>query len=343
MADAALQLDDHYLNHLVPLNSLSSELQEELLASSAIERLPPGRRIFSQGDSDNRTIFLLSGHLVLVADGAEAVTLRANNEEASRPIAAAQPRQVTALAGSSVTILVIDSQVFNRIIDKSQGVVYDDTVALEDREDCHQVLARHALFARMPKPHQQVLLRRMVEIRATEGQVIIAEGQPGEYYYFVLSGSCHVSSSRNDVDLAGELLPGQGFGEAALIENGCHQNTVTMAEDGSILRLSKGEFMTLMVKPFIRTLDQLAARELIDQGAILLDIRTPSAFKKAHLPDSINLPLIFLHRLVGILDNKRTYVICGHHGRRAMLAAFLLAETGVHATVLEVDVEKSLS
>ena len=343
MAVAALKLDEHYLNHLTPLNSLAPELLEEVLANSEVERLPPGRRIFSQRDADNRTIFLLSGQLVLVADGQAAVTLRADSREASQPIAAGKPRQVTALAGSSVTILTIDSTVLSRVMDKSRGVASQEGVSVADRDDCRQVLSNHPLFSNLPEPHQQVLLRRMVEIQAWKDQPVVQEGAPGDYYYIVLSGSCCVSTTKRDTAFEHILTPGCGFGESALIENGVYQITVTMAEDGSLLRLSKGEFMTLMVKPFVKTLDRETARERIDQGSILLDIRTPSAFKRAHIPGSINLPLMFLHKLVEILDNNRSYIICGHHGRRAMLAAFLLAETGVQAAVLDIGAEKLLS
>jgi len=342
MAVAALKLDENYLNHLAPLNSLSPELLEEVLANSVVERLPPGRRIFSQTDADNRTIFLLSGQLVLVADGQAPVTLRAGSQEASQPIAARQPRQVTALAGSSVTILTIDSMVLSRIIGEDDTETSQDAVVAGDREDCREVLARHALFSNLPEPHQQVLLRRMTEVRVQKGQVVVQEGATGDYYYIVLSGTCSVSSNKRDVE-SQVLTPGCGFGESALIENSTYQDAVTMNEDGSLLRLSKGEFMTLMVKPFVKSLDQIAARELLDDGAIFLDIRTPSAYKRAHVPNSINLPLVFLHKLVGILDNNRTYIICGNQGRRAMLAAYLLAESGVQAAVLDIGAEKSLS
>ena len=344
MAVAALKLDEHYLHHLTPLNSLSPELLEEVLANSAVDRLPPGRRIFSEGDTDNQTIFLLSGQLVLVADGQAPVTLRADSREASQPIAAKQPRQVTALAGTSVTILTINTAVLQQIMGVSPAEeASQDSVTVAERDDYRQILDKHPLFANLPEPHKQVLQRRMVEVQAAKGDVIIHEGAMGDYYYFVVSGSCRVSSSGQDTAYIIELGPGCGFGEAALIENGSYHNTVSMAQDGSLLRLSKGEFMALMVKPYIKTLDQDTARELIDQGAIMLDIRTPSAFKRSHIPDSINLPLIFLHKLVGILDKSRSYIICGHHGHRAILAAFLLAERGVQAAVLDIGAEKSLS
>jgi CRP-like cAMP-binding protein len=348
MAVAALKLDEHCLGHLIPLNSLDPELLDEVIANSTVERLPPGRRLFSQGETDNRTFYLLSGQLVLIADGQAAVTLKADSREAAQPVAAQQPRRVTALAGTSVTVLAVDTAVLGQIIEKSQRLnVQASTVIADDEEHEHQqALGKIALFSSLPEPHRRVLLRRMVELKASKGDVIVFEGGPAEYYYTLVSGACSVTSTlgNGDADDDGvELTAGCGFGESALIENTGYQHTVTMSQDGVLLRLSKGEFLALLVKPHVRCLNEQALAELKGQGAILLDVRNPTAFKRQHIPGSINIPLVVLRRIAGLLARDRPYIICGHHGRRATMAAFVLAEAGANASVLDAPTDNLLS
>lgn len=346
MAAAALKLDEHYLGHLIPLNSLDPELLDQVIANSVVERLPPGRRLFSQGESDNRTIYLLTGQLVLVADGQAAVTLRAGSREAAQPVAAQQPRRVTALAGSSVTILSIDTAVLGQVLEKNQNASVQTPTATAEDHPYGQMLGKIPLFSGLPEPHRRVLLQRMIELKAAKGDVIVFEGGPAEYYYTVVSGACEATTSVENSDAEDgsiELTAGSGFGESALIENTGYQHTVTMTRDGVLLRLSKGEFLTLLVKPYVRFVNDQALAELQTQGGVLLDIRTPTAFKRQHIPGSINVPLVLLRRIAGLLAKDRPYVICGHHGRRATMAVFLLAEAGVNACVLDAPPDNPLT
>jgi len=347
MSVAAKGLDEAHLNHLAPLNSLAPELLEEVVANSTVERFPPGRRIFSEKEDDNRTIFLLSGQLALMAEGHGAITLRADSNEAAQPIAEQHPRQVTALASTSVTILSIDTDLLNNLIAKNKDRVPQAPELDSGMQQHMQQLFNNPLFGSLPEPHQQVLMRRMVEIEAKAGDVIIREGDPSEYYYIVIEGRCRVS--RNVGGHAGqeifiaELVAGSGFGEGALIENDFHDSSVTVIEDGILLRLSKGEFLTLLVKPFVKWVAYDETQGLQEQGSVLLDVRAPASYQRAHLPGSINLPLIVLRKAATILDREKHYIVCCDIGRRSATAAFLLAEQGVNVSILDGGVRKAMA
>lgn len=346
MAMAAEELDEAHLGNLAPLNSLTPELLEQVVANSKVERFPPGRRIFTEREDDGRTVFLLSGQIALMADGHGAVTVRADSDEASLPIAEQHPRQVTALASTRVSILSIETKLLQDLIEQNKKLVKDKhNEIINDQPDTIKTVLKTPLFAGLPEPHQQVLVRRMVEMPVKAGEVVIKEGDPSEFYYLIVAGKVRVTrkagGNMDNEILITELSSGNGFGEGALIENDFHDSTVTMLEDGMLLRLSKGEFLTLLVRPYVKWLSFEEAKALQQEGAVLLDVRTPASFQRQHLPNSINLPLIIFRKAVTILDKTKQYVVCCDVGRRSATAAFLMAEQGLYVSILEGGVRKA--
>jgi rhodanese-related sulfurtransferase len=201
------------------------------------------------------------------------------------------------------------------------------------------------LFARLPKPHQQVLKNRMKEVAYNRGEVVIHEGDDSNFYYLILEGRCSVtrqlSRYGHKVHLA-DLLPGDGFGEGALIANDYHDSTVTMEEDGLLLQLSKGEFLTLLVRPYVKWLPYKNVVALQREGATLVDVRSPEVFHKQHLKNSINFPLRILRQTAFLLDKDRQYIVCCDTSRRSAAAAFLLAQQGMEVKILSENLRKAL-
>jgi rhodanese-related sulfurtransferase len=64
-----------------------------------------------------------------------------------------------------------------------------------------------------------------------------------------------------------------------------------------------------------------------DEGAILLDVRTPAEFREGHLEGALNLnwldPTVFSEKLKGIPKEKVIYLYCKAGGRSLMAAAKL--------------------
>lgn len=344
MGLAKLDLDEEHLGTLSPFNSLSPELLKEVIEHCSIERFPPGQRIFAERDNDNRTIFLLSGQLALMAEGHGAITLKADSSEAHQPIAAQQPRQVTALASTSVTVLTIDSSFLSGVLDRAKregGVAETPSDSFQQR---FNAVFNSALFVELPDPHKQVLMRRMVEMPVKAGQMVIQEGQASENYYLIVEGNCRVTRGAGKQTIyVADLGPGMGFGEGALIENDYHDSTVTMTDDGLLLSLSKGEFLTLLVRPFIKWVQYEEMRKLQKEGSTVIDIRTAAAYQRANVDGSINLPLVVLRKAVTILDRNRHYIVCCDVGRRSATAAFLMAQHGLNVSILEGGLRKALS
>jgi phage shock protein E len=66
----------------------------------------------------------------------------------------------------------------------------------------------------------------------------------------------------------------------------------------------------------------------IEQGAIILDVRTPGEYETGHIDGSINIPLSKLHAKKLSLDKNETYITVCSHGLRSIKAMNLLKEKG---------------
>jgi putative ABC transport system ATP-binding protein len=81
------------------------------------------------------------------------------------------------------------------------------------------------------------------------GDVIIRQGDPGETFYLIRSGSVDVTRRAGHVgteDPVTTLGPGTCFGERALIEDELRNASVTAAEDVEVYALAKTDFWALL-------------------------------------------------------------------------------------------------
>jgi rhodanese-related sulfurtransferase len=170
------------------------------------------------------------------------------------------------------------------------------------------------------------------------GEVVIKQGDEGDYYYAIVKGRVTVPRetplNKDGIRLA-ELGPGESFGEEALIAEAKRNATVRMATEGVLMRLAKQDFRELMNDPLLNVVDDAAAREIIARGGKWLDVRLPSEFQNLRIEDSINVPLYFIRLKLGTLDPSTPYVVCCDTGRRSAAAAFILVEKGFDAYVLQ--------
>jgi len=66
-----------------------------------------------------------------------------------------------------------------------------------------------------------------------------------------------------------------------------------------------------------------------DNGAVLLDVRTPQEYREGHIPGSKNIPLQTIDKVDAVVENKDTtlYVYC-YSGARSRQAASMLQHMG---------------
>lgn len=331
-------IGDTRLSHFSPLNQLDPASREELVRASSIEQLPPGRCLFQREDMSTRTLFLISGQLALLSDGQEARMLRADTREASAPIDPHNPRRVTALARTSVTVLSVDSELLATLLERGEkpsGSGGGSPVTPYDDEAADDRLFSAPLFARLPQPHRQVLKHRMTRIQIPAGKTLVREGEPARSYYFIERGRLRLTRrGRRRETLLMEAGPGAGVGEYGLLTSGRHDTTVSALEDSCVAGFSRGEFLTLLVRPLLHWVNYSDIAPERRAGTMILDVRPARAYQRSRLPGSINLPLRILRQVACLLDRGPAYIIYADRPGDASTAVFLLACQGIEGRLL---------
>jgi CRP-like cAMP-binding protein len=338
--DKPVEID--VLRSFSPLDGLKRENLHALAKKTRLQELDSGRVLFKEGESDKRTIYIVGGELELRVGDRTVTMLRAGTPEARNAVAPGQPRRFTARALSDVTYVAIDSDLLDVMITWDQTGSYEVSEiaggGTVDGDDWMTVLLQTKAFHRIPPANLQALFMRMQHVACRSGEIVIKQGDDGDYFYVITKGSVIVTRetpmNRDGLKLA-ELGVGESFGEEALISDGKRNATITMQTDGALVRLGKDDFKELLNEPLLHWVDLTHARELIERGAKWLDVRLPSEFETFHLDDALNVPLYFIRLKVKTLDPKTPYIAVCDTSRRSSAAAFLLSERGFEAFCLQ--------
>jgi CRP-like cAMP-binding protein len=324
-----------------PLDGLKVENLHALARKTHIRELGAGRILFKEGDTDKRTFYLVAGNVELRADDRLIGMIRAGSPEARAALAPGLPRKFTARAAGDLEYIVIDSDLLDVLLTWDQTGQYEvaelRSDGLDVTGDWMTTLLQTKAFHRIPPANIQAIFMRMQRINYRAGDIVIKQGTEGDYFYVVVAGKCIVTRetplNKEGIKLA-ELSPGDSFGEEALIAEAKRNATVTMASDGTLMRLGKNDFQTLLNEPLLQWVDQDKAREIVAKGGKWLDVRLPSEFQNFRIDGAVNIPLYFIRLKLNALDKNTQYVVCCDTGRRTSAAAYILSERGFEAYVL---------
>ena len=331
------------LRGFAPLDGMKRENLTALAKKVSIKTLSAGRVLFSQGDTDKRTVWLVSG-VVEVDDGQHRVSVvRGGSPEARNPLHPHLPRRVTVRAVDDISFLSIDSDLLDVMITWDQTGSYEveelqAQLQSAGSDDWMTTLLQTNAFHRIPPANIQAIFQRLQRTPCRAGEVVIKQGDEGDYFYVIVSGKCSVTRetplSRDGIKLA-ELGVGDTFGEEALIAEAKRNATVTMITDGVLMRLNKQDFRELMNEPLLQWVAAEAARRVIERGGRWLDVRLPSEHQNLAIEGSLNVPLYLIRLKLSTLDRTKPYVVFCDTGRRSSAAAYILVERGFEAYVLQ--------
>ena len=340
MGAAKKLVDKKALRDLVPLNALSPMHVDEIALKAVIEEVRSGRYIFKQGDRDNQSIYILSGEVSIIGDDNEVLgSVHGGSDAARHPIGHQQPRQVSARAKTNAVVARIDSSLLDILLtwDESSGYEVNEIDA-EDEEDWMTKMLQSPAFLQLPPANIQRLLMKMESVPVQAGEVIVRQGDEGDYFYVVTTGRCVVTrkatAQGQEVKLA-ELGDGASFGEDALVSSNKRNATITMLTDGTLSRLAKQDFQELLQAPLVHQLNYEQAAKLAEEGAIWLDVRLPGEFENSAIPGARNIPLSGLRDPSTQLDEDDRYILCCDTGRRSASGAFVLSQRGLDVYVLD--------
>ena len=196
-------------------------------------------------------------------------------------------------------------------------------------------------FARIGKANLKTMMKRIEMIPVGAGETIFRQGESGDSFYIIGSGKCRVfnypSNGGAIIEIA-TLGPGDTFGEDSLIRGTPRGASIEMLTDGTLARLNKEEFETLIKKPLLRGVAIAEAKNMVAYEASMIDTRSAAEFAKCAAPGSRNVPLNQLRDERRRFDKNLTYITVSDRELESALAAFLLAQKGLDARYLTAPV-----
>ena len=337
------QLDTELLRTFSPLDGLKRDNLAALARKVQIRELSPQQILFKEGDTEKRTVYVVSGSLELLSDGKVDEIIKGGTDTARNPVAAVFPRRVSARARDRVQYISIDSDLLDVMLTWDQTGSYEVSELQGKAEDVGgddwmTMLLQTKAFHKIPPANIQAIFMRMQQINYKSGDVVLKQGAEGDYFYVLTRGKCLVTRetplNKDGIKLA-ELNVGDTFGEEALISDAKRNATVTMSTDGAVMRLGKDDFKRLLNEPMLDWVTVAEAEEIVKNGGQWLDVRLPSEFENHHKDGAINIPLYFIRLKINTLDQKTKYVLCCDTGRRSSAGAYILSERGYQAFVLQ--------
>ena len=185
-------VDKALLKSFVPPSALNAENFQELSDKATVEEVGAGKTIFSQGDTDKKTIYLIDGELTMTTDSGESTTVTSGTQAAKHPLANFQPRRHTAATKTACKITRIDSDLLDILMtwDQMSGIQVDE-IQTEDEDEGADWMTRilqSKAFLQVPPGNIQAMFMRIQECPAKAGDVIIKQGDEGDFYYVIKNG-----------------------------------------------------------------------------------------------------------------------------------------------------------
>jgi len=359
-----------------PVDMLEEEYFENLINKSELIEAVTGDFFFESGDSDRNYYFLLKGDVELVTDDDTIIELiSAGSEQAKQPLSPAIPRKANARASSIVALVCrIPSDMLDIMLtwektgqyetakDMGDGEsaeapgfdneadvddfgpeVSEDGGGENDGDDWMTMMLQNSVFQRIPAANIQAALMRMSEVNFKAGETVCEQNSEGDYFYIIKTGACAVIrklTTKGKVVKLADLLAGETFGEEALISNKKRNASIVMTHDGTLMRLSKDDFLSLMNQPVVQYIETKEAVALhLKEKAIWIDTRLPNEYMLGHLKNSVNVPLVTLRMKLKQMDIERKYLLYCDNGSRSSAAAFLMSSRGFDSYVLQGGME----
>ncbi|MFK5914074.1 MAG: cyclic nucleotide-binding domain-containing protein [Woeseiaceae bacterium] len=341
MKNAAKQMNRKVLKTLEPLNRLNPILIDELAAKSIVEDVPAGRIICRNGEKNSRHIYLLTGQVEIASPSDTKTKILKAKSPLTTPITQVSPYQATIKAKTNSTLLYIDSDLLELLLSDEPELTtsYEvSEISSDDADDWMLTFLQSPAFLQLPTANIQKLLTHLEEIPAKKDHVIIKQGSTDDNYYIIKSGSCNVhrQPSKDAAHILLAVLPtGSGFGEEALISNGSRNATITMREDGSLMRLKKKDFLDLLITPLISYFNFNEMETKISEGCVVLDVRSEMQSKASPIESAVNIPLSMLRLKFDSLNEDREYLLVCDDSSQSSAAAFLMIQGGFQCRVLK--------
>lgn len=310
---------------------------QTILGSATAEVMPKGKMIFKRAEEDDKVYWLLTGGVDLLDEKFDAKNRKAGEDVTKNPIDNNSPHRLTGVTTEESKILICNRSTM--AIHMGGGPSVSVAEEVEEGIDWMSTLLSSPLFEFIPPNNIQTLFSKFEETKYALGDLVITQGEKGDYFYVIQAGRAKVERSAGDKTVVlAELKPGDNFGQDALVCDTPRNATVTMTSAGTLMRLSEPDFQSLLMSPVIESVTTEEVQEMVQQGdpkTYIIDVRTPKEVEDDKIPGALNVPLLLLRKNLGKLKEDAIYVTVCDGGKRCELGAYQLNEEGYTAYVLK--------
>ena len=278
--------------------------------------MPARRWLLRPGGSLSGHYYLLEGRVrLLLAEGSVVVT-------------AGAPRAREAVYPGALGVETLAPSVFlRREPEAVAGSEPEQPLGLPelsaDQDAWQHRFLSSPLMQRFDPPSWQRVLRAMSRESHAAGSHVIERGSPAACCFVLCSGRAEVLAADGAAVLA-ILQPGSLFGEDALITGVARNASVVMRTPGDTVSLPAGPFAAWLLQTVGPPLAEVGGRRLLCLDALCR--RGPAG--------AVVLASEVRRALPG-LQRDAPYAVTGGTAPERLLAAFLLAQAGIHAQPLE--------
>lgn len=205
-----------------------------------------GQPVVNAGDEADAFFVVYSGRARVIATnsvGEEVTvgTLTRGNSFGEQGLLTRSPRNFTIRAASDLALLRLDKNDFESLLAQQPGLrEYFDSYISEI--SIRNFLKLCTAFAPLSPQEIRDLLNSM-EIKEYAAQErIIREGEAGDAFYLLRSGSAEVIRESDANKVLNRLKAGDSFGELALLTGQVRAASIITTEPSSVFRLNKADF-----------------------------------------------------------------------------------------------------
>jgi len=266
------------------LSGLSGDELEAFIDSLQLRHVDAEELIFREGDHGNYLYLIGMGNILLRAKDSQGRKrvfshLCEGDFFGEYAFMSRVPYSDEAIAETDCSVLMIDRVTFDEWVEKYPGI----QSTIEDfyrQRVLARVLAITPVFEGVPADARLALADHFKLRTFEKGEVVVREGEAGDTFYLIRSGSVDLSTSGmgkgGDQVALGKMGEGDFFGEVALLTDKPRTATVVAREKAELMELARADFDQITEKfPSVRKIVEAYQKQRVQNTIKILLSRKP--------------------------------------------------------------------
>lgn len=340
-----LTMDSQILDRFNGFKHLSADTRSFLLGRAKLSRCAAGEVIFkARPDARQASFYLISGVVELRFSFERRIKVSADDElndcslqdrlGQSGSIRAVEACELIEIASYDIESAAESTGYYNVVEFSSVNALLDmEEVTDNYQSDWQLEFLKGAMAKNVPSRVIHQLFSALETVCYQAGDIVMKSKTPGDFFYIVKEGEVCIKTEE-DGSFNGQhflLGAGQYFGDEALVADTVRNATAVMATDGSLGRLDKAAFLSLIKPCLVKEISREGWGNGAAKSLKVIDIRYPIEIPRGETLEGRNIPINHLRKELQHLKRGDSYMVLPASDIRSELAAYLLRQHGLDA------------